>query len=113
MNEKEEIKAEVINFLETFHIHIGKKININEALCTNRDSFNRHFTTYSSTEFELREFSARVSGARIMFIGETLHYEISIDRIIKFDKSVDNFIFIEKYSEEIYRKTIVSLDQKI
>lgn len=109
MKEKENIKNQVINFLETFNINIGKRINFNEAICTNKENFDRHFTTYSSTEFELQHFAARISGARIMFMGETLNYEISIDRIIKFEKTDENFLFLEKYSDEIFRKTIISI----
>lgn len=108
MNEKEKIKTEVINFLETFNINLGKTINFREAICTNKENFDRHFTTYSSTEFELTHFAVRISGARIMFMGEILNYEISVDRIIKFERIDDEYLFLEKYSDVIYRRTIIA-----
>ena len=109
MNKKENTNNEVINFIETFNVYIGKKINFKEAICTNQENFDRHFTTFSSTEFILTDFGARISGARIMFGGEKLNYEISFDRITKFEKNENQIIIFEAYSENIIRRTFVNI----
>jgi hypothetical protein len=109
MNDKDKIKNKVIHFLETFSINIGKTLLFKESICTNKNNFDRHFTTYSSTEFKLTHFTARVSGARIMFDGEKLNYEVSIDRIINFEEDSDEISFLESYSEDIYRRTIIKI----
>ncbi|MES2592335.1 MAG: hypothetical protein V4608_10650 [Bacteroidota bacterium] len=100
-----EIRSKVITFMESFTVNIGKTLNFSEAISTNKKNFDRHFTTYSSTEFKLTHFSARISGARIMFIGEKLNYEISIDRIINIEQNNFEILFIEAYSDEVFRET--------
>jgi hypothetical protein len=109
MNDKDEIKNKVFHFLETFNLNIGKTLYFREAICTNKNNFDRHFTTNSSTEFKLTHFTARISGARIMFDGEKLNYEISLDRIINFEENFTEIMFLESYSEEIYRRTIIKI----
>ena len=109
MKNKDETKNKVIQFLETFNNNIGKTLHFREALCTNKENFDRHFTTFSSTQFVLTYFGARISGARIMFDGEVLNYEISFDRIYSFEENENGIILLEKYSEKIYRKTILNI----
>jgi hypothetical protein len=109
MNDKDILKNKVIHFLETFSVNIGKTLFFKEAICTNKNNFDRHFTTFSNTEFELTHFTARISGARIMFYEEKLNYEISIDRIINFEVNSNEILFLETYSEDIYRRTIIKI----
>lgn len=80
-----------------------------ESISTDKDNFNRHFTTSSSTEFVLKYFGARLSGARLMFDGKELNYEISLDRIVRFHRQENQITFLEKYSDEVYRRTILKI----
>ena len=101
----EEIKAatknKITHFLETFSLNIGKTLHFSEAICTFKDSFDRHFTTFSSTEFILKNFSVRISGTRIIFRGDKLDYEIGLDTIISIEENDAKIVFIEAYSKEI------------
>lgn len=106
---EENFKNKIINFAESFSKNIGKRISFQEAICTNKDSFDRHFTTFSRNEFILRNFSIRMSGARFMFDGENLKYEIGMDHLIQLDEYENEVIFIEAYSENILRKTILKI----
>lgn len=98
----------LILFFETCDSFLGKKILIKEFISTNRDDFDRHFTTSSSLEFELKNFAVRTSGGRAMFLGEKQSYEIGSDLVIGFEKA-DNqtYAFLEKYSETVFRKSIL------
>ena len=109
MNESETIKNEVLIFLESFDVNIGRNLNFRESICTNKESFDRHFTTFSSTEFILTNFGARISGSRIMINGQKLNYEISLDRITKFEKKENQTIIFETYSENVIRRTIIEI----
>ncbi len=112
MKLNEETKNKVISFIENFSRNIGKKLYFREAICTNKDNFDRHFTTFSSTEFILTNISARISGARLMFAGEKLAYEIGIDYIIQFEERENEIEFLEAYSEKIYRQTILKISDE-
>lgn len=107
MHANEVLRNEIFQFLENHQIHIGKTIHFSESICTHTDLFDRHFTTYSSTEFELISLSARISGARIMFTGEQLIYEICIDNIVQLNELNREYVLLEAYSEAIYRRTII------
>jgi hypothetical protein len=103
----EKIKIELMTFVQNFQINIGKSLFFSEAICTERTNFDRHFTTFSSTEFKLSKIGVRFSGARLMFEGERIAYEIALDNIILFEERENEVEFIEAYSEKIYRKTIL------
>lgn len=109
MKNKEQTKNTIKHFIETFNKNIGKTLYFKEAISTQKENFDRHFTSFSSTEFLLTNFTARISGARIMFDGEKLNYEISLDRVISLEESECQFIFIEAYSEDVYRQTILKV----
>jgi hypothetical protein len=54
--------------------------------------------------------ACRTSGARIMLQGDELYYEIAIDLLVDFiEKENQVFEFLEKYSENVYRKTILKI----
>jgi hypothetical protein len=60
--------------------------------------------------FTVTNIACRTSGARIMLQGEELYYEIAIDLLIDFmEKENQTFEFLEKYSENVYRKTILKI----
>ena len=107
-----EVRDKVINFAENFSINIGNVLSFEEAICTHKNNFDRHFTTFSNTEFILTNFAGRISGARLMFLGDKLSYEIGLDYIIQFDERENEFEFIEAYSEKIYRRTILKLSDE-
>jgi hypothetical protein len=51
-----------------------------------------------------------MSGARIMLQGEELYYEIAMDLLVDFaEKENQTSEFLEKYSENVYRKTILKI----
>jgi hypothetical protein len=112
MKLNEETKDRVLKFLEEFPINIGKNLFFREAICTDKENFDRHLTSYSSTEFKLTNFATRFSGARIMFDGEKLNYEISLDYLIKIERHANEIIFLEAYSEKIYRRTIMAISDE-
>ncbi|WDF47633.1 hypothetical protein PQ459_03885 [Chryseobacterium sp. KACC 21268] len=60
----------------------------------------------------MKNFAGRISGARLMFDGDKLSYEIGVDYIIQFDERENEFEFIEAYSEKIYRRTILKISNE-
>ncbi|MGL4597709.1 MAG: hypothetical protein ACRCYO_09280 [Bacteroidia bacterium] len=109
MRLNEETKNNVFRFLESFHTNTGKTLYFREAISTNEGNFDRHFTSFSSTAFKLVNVATRYSGARIMFDGEKLNYEISLDCLIHFEEKENEFTFIEAYTEKVYRRTILKV----
>ncbi len=86
----------------------GKRIHVKESISTNKYNFDRHFSTYSEMEFELKNFGVRISGGRAMFMGENQFYEIGSNLLIKFENQGDNkYELVEKYSENVFRKSIL------
>lgn len=108
-NNKKNLSDKISHFLETFHLNVGKTVYFCEAICTDKDGFNRHFTTFSSTEFILESFGARISGARMSFRGEKLDYEIGLDCLISLEEEENKTIFLEAYCKEVYRKTTLQI----
>ncbi len=108
---------EALLFFEHFATQKGKIIRISEYISTNKDNYNRHFTTFAEMTFELERFGVRFSGARALFHGQSQFYEISADRLIKLEDKGDNiFELTEKYSEKVYRKSILkftSLEEEV
>ena len=104
----ESLKNKVLQFLENAEIFYGKNLKINESISTNGINFDRHFTTSNSMSFIVKNIACRTSGARIMLQGDELYYEIAIDLLVDFIEKEDQvFEFLEKYSENVYRKTIL------
>lgn len=96
--------------IETFLLEnqnkIGDEIKIYSSLSTNKLNFDRHFVTNTLMRFKLEDLRWRFSGFRIFFSDNDNMFEISIDRIIEINKNSDKqYVILEKYSEEIYRKT--------
>jgi hypothetical protein len=109
----EELKIKTLNFLENWEKFRGKTIEIKSALSSNQLNFDRHFTSFAYTEFVLQRVYARISGGRVTFASEKLYYEISIDNLLIFNELNENeFEFMEKYSETVYRKTHLKITEK-
>ncbi|UZR95251.1 hypothetical protein [Chondrinema litorale] len=101
-----QLKERLFKFLQTCDNYRGRKIIIKEFITTNKDNYNRHFTTFSELEFTLQSCGARISGGRAMFLGDKLSYEIAIDIIVDLIEIDElNFELVEKYSESVYRKS--------
>lgn len=106
------LKENLLAFYEHCDVFYGSEIKIREAISTNGLNFDRHFTTWSNMAFLFQRFGWRISGARIMFQGETMMYEISADRIMEFSTIAENeFEFIEMYSDTVYRKTNIKFSK--
>lgn len=104
----EDLKNRILAFFENAEVFYGKNLKINESISTNPINFDRHFTTSTSLSFTLKNIACRISGARIMLQGEELYYEIAMDLLLDFmEKENQTFEFLEKYSENVYRKTIL------
>jgi hypothetical protein len=102
------LKNQILDFLENNEHFWGQFVAIHEALSTNGFNFDRHFTSFTRVEFSLTRIDARFSGARIIFSGEKMYYEIGLDLLESFEKISENeFVFLEKYSETVFRKTRV------
>lgn len=98
----------IINFGETSERLIGKQIKIRQAISVNKDNFDRHFTCFTNFEFKLTHFGIRVSGQKMMFMGDKFNYEIDSRYLIEFQENNDDeYVFIEKLSEEVYKRTLL------
>ena len=105
----EELKNKLILFFDIIDKFIGKTIKIKQAISTNKDNFNRHFTTFVNFYFVLTHFLIRTSGAKMMFMGEVFKYEIDFDLIITFEEKENNeYLFIEKLSDNVYKRTVLN-----
>ena len=106
----ENLKNRIFTFLENAEVFYGKNLKINNSISTNGINFNRHFTTSNLMSFIVKNIACRTSGARIMLQGDELYYEIAIDLLVDFIEKEDQvFEFLEKYSEDVYRKTILKI----
>ena len=94
------LKNRIFTFLENAEVFYGKNLKINESISTNAINFNRHFTTSNLMSFIVTN----------MLQGDELYYEIAIDLLVDFIEKEDQvFEFLEKYSEDVYRKTILKI----
>ena len=102
----QELKEKIIEFFQKWDSFKNSRISIKVATTTNRDNFDRHFTSFSKIEFVMKDFGVRFSGNRAMFKGEKQSYEIGGDYIVKISKIGErNFEVLEKYSEKVFRKS--------
>ena len=106
----EDMKHKIIEFIENFDVNKGKSLIFREAISTNKDNFDRHFTSYSKIEFILLNFTVRISGARMMFDGDKMNYEIGVDHIIQFEDKEGEIEILEALSEKVYRRTIIKIN---
>lgn len=111
----QEIIDRIINFQINAQKYIGWNVEIKEYISTSQDNFDRHFTSFSSFSFELEDLRSRFSGNKMMISGKISHYEIHNDLLIKLENSKEEnvYIFLEKLSEKIYRKSILKFKNKI
>ncbi|MGB1242915.1 MAG: hypothetical protein ACPG49_10360 [Chitinophagales bacterium] len=108
-----ELKEQQLAFFEKCDSFKGRQIHIRAALSTNGENFDRHFTTFTTMVFELKHFGVRTSGARAMFMGEHQTFEIAIGLIEKIEVlKNDTFEVLEKYSEKIFRRTVIRFEEK-
>ena len=105
----DELKTRLLAFIERGESLHGRTLHIHEAISTNQQNFDRHFTTFARTDLVLTRFGGRISGARLMFESENQYYEISADRIIRFTEQAHELEFVEQYSETVYRKTTITI----
>lgn len=98
---------EIEKFMIDNQDRINHEIKIRSEMSTNKYNFDRHFTTYVTMKFKLLDLRWRFSGARMFFDGFESLYEISIYQTIEFSKIDRQYVFLEKYSEEIYRKSTI------
>ena len=104
-------RAAFIYFLEAGHRPLlHQPLRVWEALCTNGLGFDRHFTTQCSFELTFGSVSWRLSGGRVMLLGETGSYEIGADQLVSFSQPTPgSFEFMEQYSTTVFRKTLIEL----
>lgn len=104
----QELKDKIIEIFQKWDSFKDSRISIKVAISTNRDNFDRHFTSFSKFEFVMKEFGVRLSGNRAMFWGEKQSYEIGGDHIIQISKTGErDFEVLEKYSEKVFRKSTI------
>jgi hypothetical protein len=106
----EELKSKLIFFFENCEKFYGKMVVIKSAISSNQLNFDRHFTSFAYIEFTLNKVYSRISGGRATFEGEKQYYELGLDYIVQFEElEANQFEFIEKYSETVYRKTNLTI----
>ena len=106
--QSEELKKRLQFFAENSTLWVGKTLDIHQFISTNADNFDRHFTTVTNFAYTLVHFGIRMSGAKMMFMGEVFSYEIDLGSITQFNESEQTYFFVEKLSETVYRKSVLS-----
>ena len=106
------LKEKQIAFFENCESFYGMNILINANLSRNKNNFDRHFTTMAFLKFELKNVGVRTSGAKATFRGAIQYYEIGVGEIISLEKKNEKeYHFLEKYSETIYRLSIIKFEE--
>lgn len=96
VSEQDDVKATLMNLLKISEKYVGRKIIINEMLCTNWGNTDRHFTSCSDFLTTIKSISVRFSGARLRIEGDKVNYEIGIDSIYKIIQSKQS-VYIYEY----------------
>ncbi len=101
-------KEEQLSYYEKWESYKGKQLKISAYLSTNRENFDRHFTSFLKMGFKLNIFLVRFSGHRVCFMGDEHTFEIGGDHIIQItDNMSHEYEVIEKYNDTVFRKTIL------
>lgn len=109
--QSEELKNQILSFAEISKSLIGKQIKIRQAISINKDNFDRHFTCFSNFKYVLTHFGISMSGQKMMFMGEEFNYEVDSRCIIELQENNNHeYVFLEKLSEEVYKRTIVTFN---
>ncbi len=109
----DELNQIILSFFEQIVKYYGCKTEIAEGLFIQKPNFDSDFTTWSLSEFELKQSAYRTNGERFMLEGKNMYYEISAKNIIELKQSGRNkFEFIEQYSETVFRITKVRFHYK-
>lgn len=106
--QSEELRKRLLFFAENSPQWVGQALDIHQFISTNADNFDPHFTTSAKFAYMLIHFGIRMSGAKMMFMGEVFSYEIDLGSITEFNKSEQTYFFIEKLSGTVYRKSVLS-----
>ena len=108
-----ELHSDIITFFENVEKYYGCKTEITEGLYSKAEDLDANLTTWNLSEFELIRSAYRKNGERFMLEGNSMYYEISGGRIIKFRQPGRNkFEFIEQYSETVFRITKIRFHYK-
>src|SRR5688572_11542622 len=104
----DELRNRLTAFTERVEMFYGRRAIISESISTNKTNFDRHFSTFGHYQINLERVSWRISGGRMIFSQTDLYYEVSIDNLVEFQENEgDSFEFLEKYSDSVYRKTLL------
>ena len=106
--QSEELRKRLQFFAENSPLWVGQTLDIHQFISTNADNFDPHFTTVAKFTYTLTHFGIRMSGAKMMFMGEVFSYEIDLGSITQFNESEQTYFFIEKLSGTVYRKSVLS-----
>ena len=68
MNEK--LINKIVSTLQYLAEQSSKEILITDRISTNKENYDRHFTSTSQLKFKLKHFGVRTSGAIVMLDGE-------------------------------------------
>jgi hypothetical protein len=104
----DELKNGLTAFAERVEMFYGRRTTIFEFISINKTDFDRHFSTFGRYQIDLERVAWRTSGGRMIFSQAELYYEVSIDNLVAFQENEgDCFEFLEKYSDSVYRKTLL------
>lgn len=106
--QSEELRKRLQLFAENSSLWVGQTLDIHQFISTNAANFDPHFTTVVKFSYTLMHFGFRMSGAKMMFMGEVFNYEIDLGSIVHFSENEQSYFWVEKLSETVYRKSVLS-----
>jgi len=103
----EELKTEIVSTMQVLHEWIGKFVSIEDYICTNGRTYNRHQTRYGKYNMKIKDFYIRTSGSIATIFNESQQIEFrssSIKNIIADKTKIEIEINIKG---SIWRKLII------
>jgi len=94
--------------MQLLESNIGKTVVVEDWICTNGRSYDRHQTRYGRIVLRIDEFSIRMSGAIATMGNNDQHIEFRTDSIKQIEEKPDGLILEINMIDSVWRRIQIS-----
>lgn len=103
----EKLKTEIVTTMQTLHNWIGKNITIEDYICTNGRTYERHQTRFGMYKLVIKEFYIRTSGSIATLYDEGIQVEFRTDSIKNIIANKSRIEMEISMKDSVWRKIII------
>lgn len=100
----EKLKVEIVKLVSVLHQKIGQTVEIEDWICTNGRTYDRHQTRYGKYRIEIEEFYVRTSGSIATILNKNQQIEFRTDSVKYIEIQPDRLTIEIQMKDDVWRK---------